>query len=87
MPFPAPALVDVLDYTGTPTKPTTANQRKPEETMKHAIILTLAIITLLPVPRCRVEHARGMTWLVCPRNAGSYTYDDVYQVPRWRGGR
>ena len=55
--------------------------------MKHAIILAFAILALLPVPRCRVEHARGYSWLVCPRNAGSYTYDDVYQVPRWRGGR
>ena len=55
--------------------------------MKHAIILAFAILAMLPVPRCRVEHARGMTWLVCPRNAGSYTYEDVYQVPLWRGGR
>ena len=55
--------------------------------MKNLIILALIILALLPVPRCRVEHARGYSWLVCPRNAGSYTYEDVYQVPRWRGGR
>ena len=55
--------------------------------MKTLLILTLAVLTMLPVPHCRVEHARGYSWLVCPRNAGSYTYDDVYQVPLWRGGR
>ena len=58
-----------------------------EYTIKHAIILAFAILAMLPVPRCRVEHARGYSWLVCPRNAGSYTYDDVYQEPLWRGGR
>ena len=64
-----------------------AGSKKNGYIMKTLILLAFAILALLPVPRCRVEHARGYSWLVCPRNAGSYTYDDVYQVPLWRGGR
>ena len=48
-------------------------------------ILALAIITMLPTPRCHVQRSNGRYWLVCPCKSVTYQCEDWYRVPLYRG--
>ncbi len=48
-------------------------------------IIALALLTLLPAPRCHVERSNGRHWLVCPCRGVTYQCADYYRIPAYRG--
>ena len=52
--------------------------------MRLSLVVILLAMLTTPAPRCHIETARGLAFLVCPCKGVTYVCDDWRPVPAWR---